>query len=32
MADATTTCPGCGLTLLADPAAVYEGYYHVTPE
>jgi hypothetical protein len=32
MSDATTTCPGCGLRLPADPAAVYDGYYHVAPE
>lgn len=32
MTDATTTCPGCGLELPADPAAVFDGYYHVAPE
>lgn len=27
-----TVCPGCGLDMPRDPAAVYEGYYHNTPE
>ena len=27
-----STCPGCGLVMPDNPAAVYDGYYRVSPE